>query len=392
METYESGSHIFEQGEKDDYVYYLIVGKLKMMSTGQIPFVIDVDSNQSFYPLSQVQPRQYSAQAIRATKTIKVSKLLLDSLLESEKIGQSSSSEKIEPDDDSDSGYEWMINLLQSTIFSNIPPQNIQEIFVLSEEVAVSKDDVIIEQGAPGDYYYIIKDGEFEVTRYTKKKSKPFKLATLYDGDCFGEEALLGDVPRNASVIAITNGTLIRITKETFLRLICDPSINTVNYDQALQQVDDGASWIDVRSPEEHKRFAVTDSLNFPLDMIRVQMKKLSPELDYIVYCDNGTRSAIATYILLNYGYTVSYLKDGIKEHLEKPIIEGGASAATETEVIAQGSLSQQSDHKGLPKAINKIMTNLYNQLEEALKGKAEAEIARKIAEQKLDFFQKQHK
>jgi len=92
----------------------------------------------------------------------------------------------------------------------------------------------------------------------------------------------------------------MRITKEAFLSLIRDPAINTVNYEQALQLINDGAIWIDVRFPEEHKRSAVTGSLNFPLAMIRVQMKKLNPESNYVVYCDNGTRSAIAAYLLLN--------------------------------------------------------------------------------------------
>jgi rhodanese-related sulfurtransferase len=317
---------------------------------------------------------------------------LLDSLLESENIGQSSYSDEIELDDDIDSGYGWMIHLLQSTIFSNISPESIQEIFVLSEEVAVSKDDVIIKQGALGDYYYIIKDGEFEVTRHTKENSKILKLATLHDGDCFGEGALLAEIPRSAGVIAITNGALIRITKEIFLRLICDPTINAVNYNQALQLVNDGATWIDVRSPGEHKQFAVADSLNLPLDMIRVQMKKLSPESNYIVFCDNGTRSAIATYILLYHGYTVSYLKDGINDHLEQPIIESESPVVPDTGVIAQDLLSQRSDGEGLPKALSTVMANLYKQLEQALKGKAEAEIARNIAEQKLDFIQKQKK
>ena len=276
METYDLGSSVFEQGDEDVYVHYLIVGKLTMLAKEEKSFVIDADSNQACYPLSQVQPRQYSARAIRATKIMRVSKSLLDSLLASEKIGQLSHFDEIESDDDKDSGYSWMIHLLQSTIFSNITPQSIQEIFILSEEIAVSKGDVIIKQGASGDYYYIIKDGRFEVSRYAEKNSETFKLATLHDGDCFGEEALLGDVPRNANVIAKTDGTLIRITKETFLRLICDPFINTVNYEQALQLVNDGAIWIDVRSPDENKQFAVADSLNFPLDMIRVQMKKLS--------------------------------------------------------------------------------------------------------------------
>ena len=77
METYDLGSSVFEQGDEDDYVHYLIVGKLTMLAKEETSFVIDADSNQACYPLSQVQPRQYSARAIRATKVMRVSKSLL---------------------------------------------------------------------------------------------------------------------------------------------------------------------------------------------------------------------------------------------------------------------------------------------------------------------------
>jgi len=370
-----------------------------------------------------MQPRQYSAHVIHVAQALKVSKSLLESLLESEKKGQSSQPDEIESDDDMVYGYDWMTHLLESKIFSNIPPQNIQKIFALFQEVAVSKDDVIIKQGASGDYFYIIKDGEFEVTRNLEKQDKTFKLATLHDGDGFGEEALLGDVPRNASVIAMTDGTLMRITKQAFLSLIRDPAINTVNYEKALQMINDGATWIDVRFPDEHKRSAVTGSLNFPLDMIRVQMKKLNPESNYVVYCDNGTRSAIAAYLLLNNGYTVSYLQDGVNDHLEQPIIESKineqkpsekgtqiskqdeqelqvnkvvteseSSVSANTEALVQAILSQQSDMEELSKALSTVLSNVFKSLEQALKEKADAEIARNIIEQKLKIFQKQKK
>lgn len=423
IETYESGSYIFEQGEENNYVYYLLVGKLNMMAMEETTFVIDADSSQSCYPLSQMQPRQYSAHVIHVAQALKVSKSLLESLLESEKKGQSSQPDEIESDDDMVSGYDWMTHLLQSKIFSNIPPQNIQKIFALFQEVAVSKDDIIIKQGASGDYFYIIKDGEFEVSRNLDKQDKTFKLATLHDGDGFGEEALLGDVPRNASVIAMTDGTLMRITKQAFLSLIRDPAIDTVNYEKALQMINDGATWIDVRFPDEHKRSALTGSLNFPLDMIRVQMKKLNPESNYVVYCDNGTRSAIAAYLLLNNGYTVSYLQDGVNDHLEQPIIESKineqkpsekgtqiskqdeqelqvnkvvteseSSVSADTEALVQAILSQQSDMEELSKALSTVLENVFKSLEQALKEKAEAEIARNIIEQKLKIFQKQKK
>jgi len=48
IETYESGSYIFEQGDKDDYVYYLLVGKLDMMAMEETTFVNDADSTAKY--------------------------------------------------------------------------------------------------------------------------------------------------------------------------------------------------------------------------------------------------------------------------------------------------------------------------------------------------------
>ncbi|MBT7951121.1 MAG: cyclic nucleotide-binding domain-containing protein [Gammaproteobacteria bacterium] len=420
VETIESGSFLFEQGDVDDNAHFLLVGKLEMMAMDETTFTIEAGSKQSFFPLGQMQPRQYSAKALGVVQVLKTSKSKLESLLDSEKNLPLSVSEE---NDDLDTGYNWMTHLLESKIFSSIPPENIQKIFALFEEVHFNKGESVIKQGEPGDYYYFIQAGKFDVLRHVSKQNKTFKLATLQEGDGFGEEALLGDTPRNASVIATTKGTLMRITKEAFLNLIRDPVINTVSYEQALQLKSDGAIWIDVRFPKEFKHCCAADSINMPLDMIRVQMNKLSPEKNYVVYCDNGARSAIAAYLLLNNGFVVSYLSEGIAEHLEKPVpqsnladitplikeIKGDAQAALSsgsgnddaktdasalayTEEIVQSLMSQETDMDELSKALSSVLASLFKQLEQALNDKAQAEIAKNIAEQKLEIMQKQSK
>ena len=393
IETYPVGSCLFEQGDTDDNVYYLLTGKINMMATDQSSFIIDPDVEHSLYPIGQMQPRQYSAHIIHKAQILKFSKSLFDSLVESDKPEPHFPLEG----DVSETGSDWMTNLLASGIFANIPPQNIQQIFELFEEQTVHKDDRIINQGGAGDYYYIIKDGKFEVTRLLEKQKKSFRLATLHEGDSFGEESLLGSMPRNASVTAVTDGTLMRLDKESFLNLIIDPAIKGISYDEAMQQVNEGSIWVDVRNAEKHEKNGLEDSLNFPLDTLRIQMNKLNIDSNYIVYCDNGARSLIAAYLLMKQGYSVSYLQGGIIEHLPQNVTQ-------EYNLKEQDDEPDYIDHQGktekmlqdllhLPGneqstgVLKTVITSLVQQLERALKDKVEAEVARNLAEQKLEAF-----
>jgi CRP-like cAMP-binding protein len=424
IKTYTTGSHVFQQGDVDDYAHFLVVGKLEMMAMDETTFTIEAGSKQSFFPLGQMQPRQYSAKAIGLVQTLRTCKSTLEFLLKSEKTDSLS---LVDNNDDPESSYNWMTHLLESKIFSSIPPENIQKIFALFEEVNVRENESIIKQGEPGDFYYIIQAGKFDVTRHLEKQNKTFKLATLQEGDGFGEEALLGDAPRNASVTATTTGILMRITKDAFLNLIRDPVIKSVNYEQAKQLKKAGAIWIDVRFPKEYKQSAVKDSVNLPLDMIRVQMSKLSPKKSYVVYCDNGARSAIAAYLLLNNGFRVSYLDAGIGKHLPKQLKKikttpkkplkkkvkaikeveqlevlisdqdtsnsnNEASALAYTQDIVQSLMTQETDMDELSKALSGVLSSLFKQLEQALNEKAQAEIAKNIAEQKLIIMQNHNK
>ena len=139
-------------------------------------------------------------------------------------------------------------------------------------------------------------------------------------------------------------------------------------------------------------------------------------ESDYIVYCEDGSRSAIASYLLLKNGHTVSYLEGGISKYrqqgvkdgmninepdnepvyAEQPMSPGGSDhkpggqnpALDGTESMIQNLLSQQqSDSDQLSNVLRTVLNSVMKELEQALKEKVEAEIAKNIAEQKLQAF-----
>ncbi len=71
--------------------------------------------------------------------------------------------------------------------------------------------EVIIRQGDPGDVYYIIRSGEFEVT----VDEQPVRALTAGEG--FGEIALLRDVPRTSTVVATSAALLSVLDRSQFL-------------------------------------------------------------------------------------------------------------------------------------------------------------------------------
>jgi len=75
-----------------------------------------------------------------------------------------------------------------------------------------------MQQGDPADAAYLIIDGHAEVILETP--AGPVIVATLGANDFVGEMAILGDVPRNATVRAKDRLIALRISKEPFLRMV----------------------------------------------------------------------------------------------------------------------------------------------------------------------------
>ena len=100
--------------------------------------------------------------------------------------------------------------------------------------------DVVIKQGTEGDYFYVVVSGKCVVTRETPLNKEGIKLAELGTGDSFGEEALIAEAKRNATVTMSTDGTLMRLGKNDFQTLLNEPLLQWVSYDQAKQIVAGG--------------------------------------------------------------------------------------------------------------------------------------------------------
>ncbi|MFP5345384.1 MAG: cyclic nucleotide-binding domain-containing protein, partial [Gammaproteobacteria bacterium] len=168
-----------------------------------------------------------------------------------------------------------------------------------------------IKQGDEGDYYYVIRRGRARVTRKTTEQ-REVALAEIGVGDGFGEEALISNAPRNATVTMLSDGELMRLSKKDFVSLLTEPTLKWVEFRAIPALLQQGAQWLDVRMEAEHRYSGIAGSINIPLAMLRIKAATLDPKRKYIVYCDTGSRSSAAAFLLGQRGFDVVVLKGGI--------------------------------------------------------------------------------
>ncbi len=311
LEPIAAGRTVFEIGDKDHKTIYLLSGELTLTSDkGEISSV-RAGTEVARHPVGHFQPRRHRCVA-RADSTItRIDSDLLDVLLTWDQLAGIEVSELEIDSEASDEEGDWMTRILKSRAFSRLPAANIHAVFTRMEEVPMRAGEVIMRQGDAGDYYYIVKSGKIRVTRAAKIGAQ-VSLAQLGPGDAFGEEALLSEGKRNATVIMLTEGTMLRLSKTDFDSLLREPMVDQVNLDQARGMLREGAVLLDVRLESEFQNSRVRNSTNIPLFMLRMKLDTLRPEKVYICACDTGRRSSAAAYLLSERGYRAYVLEGGL--------------------------------------------------------------------------------
>jgi len=233
---------------------------------------------------------------------------------------KSLASPKLESGNPARAATSWMgdtgvfsASKLQTGVFSRLPSANIEEMFNRMASIDVKPGQVIIHQGAEGDYYYLIEHGTAIVSRITDANQPPIVLAELNAGDAFGEEALVSDNKRNATITMKTEGALLRLKKTDFIELLKAPLISQIGMEEARKLTAIGAIWVDVRFPSEYQFDHLPKAINIPLNELRSLIPTLDKHKEYIVYCQTGRRSSAAAFVLVEQGFRVQVLEGGTR-------------------------------------------------------------------------------
>jgi CRP-like cAMP-binding protein len=305
-----AGRILFKEGDADKRTFYLVSGQIELRTDDRIMGVIKSRTPESRAPLAPALPRKFTARAATDIDYIMIDSDLLDVLITWDQTGQYEVAEL--RGDGVDVSGDWMTTLLQTKAFHRIPPANIQAIFMRMQRINYRAGDVVIKQGTEGDFFYVMVSGKCVVTRETPLNKEGIKLAELGPGDSFGEEALIAEAKRNATVTMATDGTLMRLGKTDFQTLLNEPLLQWVSQETAREIVAKGGKWLDVRLPSEFQNFRIDDAVNIPLYFIRLKLNALDKNTQYVVCCDTGRRSSDAAYILSERGFDAFVLKGGL--------------------------------------------------------------------------------
>ena len=302
---------LFKEGDTEKRTIYIVSGALELIDGGKIAEVVEGGTESARNPVSPMFPRRVTARAHDRVQFISIDSDLLDVMLTWDQTGSYEVSE-LQGKSENIGGDDWMTMLLQAKAFHKIPPANIQAIFMRMQQINYKSGDVVLKQGSEGDYFYVLTRGKCLVTRETPLNKEGIKLAELAVGDTFGEEALISDAKRNATVTMTTDGAVMRLGKEDFKRLLNEPMLDWVSSEEADQIVQGGGQWLDVRLPSEFENHHKDGAINIPLYFIRLKINTLDKDKKYVVCCDTGRRSSAGAYILSERGYHANVLRGGI--------------------------------------------------------------------------------
>jgi len=304
------GQLLFKEGDTEKRTIYIISGVLELFDQSNVIGTIEGGSEAARNPVAPVYPRRLSSRARDRVQFLSIDSDLLDVMLTWDQTGTYEVSD-LQNDDDQGS-EDWMTMLLQTKAFHKIPPANIQAIFMRMQQINYKSGDVVLKQGAEGDYFYVLIRGSALVTRETPLSKEGIKLAELRVGDTFGEEALISEAKRNATVTMLSDGSVMRLGKDDFKTLLNEPMLDWLTLVDAEEMVKAGAQWLDVRLPSEFENQHLDGAINIPLYFIRLKISTLDKSIKYIVCCDTGRRSSAGAYILSERGYQAYVLENGI--------------------------------------------------------------------------------
>jgi CRP-like cAMP-binding protein len=310
---YPAGTDIVREGELSDSFYFINEGEVEVKKTtsfrgerGKKAVFSVLGRGETFGEMALLMSSSRSATVTAKTDVAlyQLKKMDFEQIVLEDSTLAWKLQEQVE-------GYDRFNQMKALEPFVHLQPDQMAMLFEKLAERKYGPGEDIIRQGEEGDFYYIIKSGHVIVLKQTDEK-EPRKMAVLSECEGFGEEALLTGAPRSATVRALEETILWALSKSDFEDVLKSAYLEEAHPEDVPVEGGGPYTLLDVRMRAEFEDEHIPGAVNIPLGELRKAYSRLDPSREYFVYSLDGTRSAIAAFLLKTRGFRAKNIRGGL--------------------------------------------------------------------------------
>jgi len=128
---------------------------------------------------------------------------------------------------------ERVVFLKKAPIFSGVDTSELRAIAHIVQEVSFEEGQAVFLENEIGETMYLIRSGSVNVIKNFRKKGEVC-LATLSQGDCFGDMSVFDAEVRSASIVAASPCVLYQIGAEELMEVLLDSPVTAVRFIQVF--------------------------------------------------------------------------------------------------------------------------------------------------------------
>lgn len=189
------------------------------------------------------------------------------------------------------------IDYISIPLFKSLDRLDIARLVPNLQVCPMAAGDILFRQGEKGDGLYIIVDGTVSIRKNIG--GDDCEVATMSNGECLGEMALLSGAPRSATVVAATPLTLLKLTRQRFdLLLVKHPSLGAHLANIIAMRFANQERCPDVSAPETPSPPSAVTLQGFFSGFMQAGKKTV------IIFCCTAAASMTVAWWLTSSGFT----------------------------------------------------------------------------------------
>ena len=302
---------LFKKSPPPETCFFLLTGEIEIRESFNIRHKVEAGSDQAGFALEEHCSEGASIRALSDIRVLTLPRDAVDLALASDTetgydihFGADSDERLEEVRFDDDYSEDWMVRILESVLMSYLSASDIQRCFIELERVSVQAGEEIVTAGSHGEFFYILMHGSAEVVT---EPGGPYAGAVfaLEPGDYFGEESLIADTIRNATVRMTSDGVVGRLGRAQFDSIFRKAMVQTIELEKAKSFLSEsGIAYqaLDVRFPAEYRHAHLEGSRNLPIVLLRKSLRELDRNCTYLITPEGGRRSELGVFLLRQAG------------------------------------------------------------------------------------------